>query len=246
MPAVLPPSIVKSVVPEVPSDAPKAQKAHDPKLQTLSGIPRLKALIEAAETATKVEGEEDWDTASERCDEAEILTADWPDEILKKPEVLALLDRLHQVQKQVEVNEPGTPASPEPGLLVTEEVITLSGEDLRAEQEKVKSGEKGALFDFPIDLNNKVLGLVRTFTTEKRGFMENALSRSSQWMPMIRQVFAEEGIPQDLAYLAVIESGFEMKPAAMRQRWACGSSSVPQAASTDSQATPGWKNAGIR
>ena len=62
--------------------------------------------------------------------------------------------------------------------------------------------------DFPIDLNNKVLGLVRAFTTEKRGFMENALSRSSQWMPMIRQVFAEEGIPQDLAYLAVIESGF--------------------------------------
>ncbi|MDE3246634.1 MAG: transglycosylase SLT domain-containing protein, partial [Acidobacteriota bacterium] len=174
----------------------------------MSGVPRLKALIEAAEAATKVEGAEDWDLASERSDEAEVLMADWPDETMKRPEVLSLLDRLHTVQKQIENNEPGIPAAPEPGLLVSEEVITLSGEDLRAEQEKVKSAEQGAIFDFPIDLNNKVLGLVRAFTNEKRAFMENALSRASQWMPMIRQVFAEEGIPQDLAYLAVIESGF--------------------------------------
>lgn len=209
VPAVLQPATVKSAVVADGSTAKLApQKVQDPKLQTLGGIPRFKALIEAAENALKEEGKEDWQTASERSDEAEILTADWPDETLRKPEVLALLDRLHQVQKQVEANEPGSPASPEPGLLVTEEVITLSGEDLRAEQERVKSAEKGAVFDFPIDLNNKVLGLVRAFTTEKRGFMEDALSRSSRWMPMIRQVFAEEGIPQDLAYLAVIESGF--------------------------------------
>ena len=208
VPVVPPPSMAKSAVPAVASDKSVAQKAHELKSQALTGVPRLKALVEAAENAIKMEGKEDWDTASKRSDEAEILTADWPDESLKKPEVLALLDRLRQVQKQLEVNEPGTPVAPEPGLLVTEEVITLSGEDLRAEQEKVKSAEQGAVFDFPIDLNSKVLGLVRTFTTEKRGFMENALSRASQWMPMIRQVFAEEGIPQDLAYLAVIESGF--------------------------------------
>ena len=211
-PAVLQPPKVKSAmpsaVPEGESTKQIVKRSQDPKLQVPSGIPRLKALIEAAEKAIKVEGAEDWGTATTRSDEAEVLTADWPEESLQKPEVLALLDRLHQVQKQIEVGETGTPSSLEPGLLVTEEVITLNGEDLRAEQERVKSAEKGAIFDFPIDLNNKVLGLVRAFTTEKRGFMENALSRSSQWMPMIRQVFAEEGIPQDLAYLAVIESGF--------------------------------------
>ena len=197
-----------SVVPAASSNGSAAQRPHDPRIQALSGVPRLKALIEAAEAAIKVEGAEDWDLASERSDEAEVFMADWPDETMKKLEVLSLLDRLHTVQKQIESNEPEIPAAPEPGLLVSEEVITLSGEDLRAEQEKVKSAEQGAIFDFPIDLNNKVLGLVRAFTTEKRSFMESALSRASQWMPMIRQVFAEEGIPQDLAYLAVIESGF--------------------------------------
>ena len=42
----------------------------------------------------------------------------------------------------------------------------------------------------------------------KRGFMERTLSRASQYLPMVRQIFAEEGVPQDLAYLAVIESGY--------------------------------------
>lgn len=207
-PAARPSPPVKPAPAPTAAGGPAGQPARLGEFQGAAGILRLKGLVEAAESALKTEGEEDWNAASERSDEAEILTADWPDEALKKPEVLALLDRLHQVQKQLEVNESATPAAADPGLLVTEEVITLSGEDLRAEQERVKSAEMGAVFDFPIDLNNKVLGLVRTFTTEKRGFMENALSRASQWMPMIRQVFAEEGIPQDLAYLAVIESGF--------------------------------------
>ncbi len=191
-----------------PAIAPAPKPSSDPKVQPLTGIPRLRALVEAAEKAIKVEGAEDWDAASDRSDEAEILIADWPDSELKNTEALVLLDHLHQVQKLLEEDEPEIMAGAEPGLKVPEEVITLSGEDLRAEQSKVAAAEQGALFDFPIDLNDKVLGLLHTFTTTKRGFMENALSRASQWMPMIRQVFAEEGVPQDLAYLAVIESGF--------------------------------------
>ncbi len=79
VPAVLPPPKPKpqSVVPAVAADGPTVQKAQDPKLQALTGMPRLKVLVEAAENAIKVEGKEDWDTASERSDEAEILTADW-------------------------------------------------------------------------------------------------------------------------------------------------------------------------
>jgi membrane-bound lytic murein transglycosylase D len=87
-------------------------------------------------------------------------------------------------------------------------VVSISGAELRAELELVRSAELGASYDYPIDLNDKVLTWVSLFSTTKRGFMENALGRASQFMPMIRQVFAEEGVPSDLAYLAVIESGF--------------------------------------
>ncbi len=211
--AVLDPSLKPLVQPK-PAVAAQKPAASEPrvspeaKAQGLTGIPKLKALVEAAEAAIKVEGEEDWDAASDRSDEAESLVAGWPDALLKEAQVLPLLDRLRQIQKLLDEDEAEPVAKSDPGLMVTEEVITFSGEDLRAERERVKAAEQGAVFDFPIDLNDKVLSLVRTLTTDKRGFMENALSRASQWMPMIRQVFAEEGIPQDLAYLAVIESGF--------------------------------------
>ncbi|WLT33427.1 LysM peptidoglycan-binding domain-containing protein [Geothrix sp. PMB-07] len=165
-------------------------------------IQRLRVLVEAAEKALEAEDE---DGAEARSDEADVLTADWSLDLLKQPEVQGLLQRLKEVQDQLsEEEEP----EPEPGLKAPEEVVSISGEELRAELELVRSAEQGATYDFPIDLNDKVLTWVSLFSTTKRGFMENALGRASQYMPMIRQVFAEEGIPSDLAYLAVIESGF--------------------------------------
>ena len=179
---------VAQVVPAVESDSTR--------------ILRLQALVEAAEHALEADDE---DAAADRADEADVLTADWPLELLKLPEVQALLQRLKDVQDQVGVEEA---AATEPGLKAPEEVVTLSGDELRAEQERVKAAEKGATYDYPIALNDRVLTWVSLFTTTKRGFMENALGRASMYMPMIRQVFAEEGVPSDLAYLAVIESGF--------------------------------------
>jgi membrane-bound lytic murein transglycosylase D len=170
-------------------------------------IERLRTLVEAAERALDAEDE---DAAGARADEADVLTADWPPELLRRPEVQALLQRLKEVQDQLaaEEAEAGTVPEAEPGLKAGEEVVALSGTELRAELERVRAAEQGATYDFPIDLNDKVLTWVSLFTTTKRGFMEGALSRASVYMPMIRQVFAEEGVPSDLAYLAVIESGF--------------------------------------
>jgi len=161
--------------------------------------------VEAAEKALEAEDEE---AAQARTDEADVLTADWSAELLRNPEVQGLLQRLKEVQDQLSAEEPETPGEAEPGLKAAEEVISLSGEELRSELERVRAAEQGATYDFPIDLNDKVLTWVSVFTTTKRGFMENALGRASVYMPMIRQVFAEEGVPSDLAYLAVIESGF--------------------------------------
>jgi membrane-bound lytic murein transglycosylase D len=167
-----------------------------------SRIQRLRALVEAAEKALEADDE---DTAAARSDEADVLTADWSTDLLGQTEVQSLLQRLKEVQDQLAVEE--APEA-EPGLKAQEEVVSITGEELRAELERVRSAEQGASYDYPIDLNDKVLTWVSLFSTTKRGFMENALGRASMYMPMIRQVFAEEGVPSDLAYLAVIESGF--------------------------------------
>jgi membrane-bound lytic murein transglycosylase D len=173
-------------------------------------LPRLRLLVEAAEKALESGDEE---AAYDRCEEAEVLIADWAQEALAKADTLALLERLRAVHHEVAGDEEAdrsvaaaAPAEVHP--LLQEEVITLSGEELRLELERVKAAEEGSQYDFPIDLNDKVLTMVHTFTTTKRGFLENSLGRASRFLPMVRQVFGEEGIPQDLAYLAVIESGF--------------------------------------
>jgi len=177
---------------------------HAPAGKPVAELNRLRTLIESGEKAL---AEKDWDGALAWADQAEELVTDWSDETLRLPEAVALHTRLTELEQHLPDTEE-VPLLPDPGLKEAEEVVPLSPEDLRNELEQVKGAEMGAVFDFPIDLNDKVLAWVHQFTTNKRGFMERALSRASQYLPMVRQIFGEERIPKDLAYLAVIESGY--------------------------------------
>ena len=61
----------------------------------------------------------------------------------------------------------------------------------------------------PIVVNDAVLRVLATFQSDALHDMIAAgLSRSGRYVPMIHQVFAEEGLPQDLAQIAFIESSF--------------------------------------
>ena len=177
----------------VPASAAKAAHPQE------TAIPRLKALVEAGEKFAEAE---DWDSASTKADEAEVLVADWPSEVLRRPDVLPLMERLRALERQF----PGE--GDEDGLKMTEEVIVLSPAELKAERDQVLAAEQGAVFDFPIDLNDKVLTWVNIFAGRIKSKIETSLSRGSSYLPMIRQIFAEEGIPQDLAFLPIVESGY--------------------------------------
>lgn len=63
------------------------------------------------------------------------------------------------------------------------------------------------------DFNNKlVANEVRKFQSPaalKR--MQTALDRASTYMETIREIFKEVGVPEDLSYLPIIESGFQTK-----------------------------------
>lgn len=185
-------------VPALAQSAPTAPQAKTAQPQE-SVVSRLRTLVETAEKFAEAE---DWDAASTKADEADVLVADWPSEVLRRPDILPLMERLRALERQFE--EEGD----ENGLKTTEEVVVLSPAELRAERDQVLAAEQGAVFDFPIDLNDKVLTWVNIFTGRIKGKIEASLSRGSSYLPMIRQVFAEEGIPQDLAFLPIVESGY--------------------------------------
>ena len=65
-----------------------------------------------------------------------------------------------------------------------------------------------------------MLSCIDLYQGRLRDWFETALSRGQQYLPHIREVFAEEGIPQDLAYVALVESAF--KPTAYSRAKAKG------------------------
>jgi membrane-bound lytic murein transglycosylase D len=66
-------------------------------------------------------------------------------------------------------------------------------------------------YDIPMDLNTKVLDYVEIFQTTRRRSFEAGLIRSRKFEAVMKPIFAEYGIPTDLYYLALIESGFNPK-----------------------------------
>lgn len=65
--------------------------------------------------------------------------------------------------------------------------------------------------DLPLIINDQVAGYIDVFSTSEsfRRHMAASLQRVGKYRGLIQQVLKEEGVPQDLIYLAVAESGFQ-------------------------------------
>lgn len=68
-----------------------------------------------------------------------------------------------------------------------------------------------AEWDLPNLDHERVDYWVERFTTDKRDEFARFLSRSGRYVPMISAKLEERGMPRDLIYLAMIESGFNAK-----------------------------------
>lgn len=64
-------------------------------------------------------------------------------------------------------------------------------------------------FDIPIEVNDRVINEMRRFLDSgTRDRFGRYLSRSGRYEQRMKELLREEGVPQDLFYLAMIESGF--------------------------------------
>ena len=73
---------------------------------------------------------------------------------------------------------------------------------------KAEAEIKSTHSDLPLMMTDQVAGYINYFSNRGRGVVERALARSGRYEDMIRQTLREEGVPQDLIYLAQAESGF--------------------------------------
>ena len=73
---------------------------------------------------------------------------------------------------------------------------------------KAEAEIKSTRSDLPLMMTDQVAGYISYFSTRGHGTIANALARSGRYDDMIRRILKEEGVPQDLIYLAQAESGF--------------------------------------
>ena len=104
----------------------------------------------------------------------------------------------------------GTPSQDE----VTRQAVEVFGDSIDApEAEPAPGGEEVAEVTWDIDVRSyetheRVEHFVKLFSGPARERIGVRLSRGSPYQPMIRSKFRAAGLPEDMTYLALVESGY--------------------------------------
>jgi membrane-bound lytic murein transglycosylase D len=105
-----------------------------------------------------------------------------------------------------EEDEADTEATPD--LVVSDEEPSLA----------LPGSESGSIpeldpsdFDVPIVLNDQVKTYIEYYQTRKWGVMSRAFERAGRYLPMMRSIFRDQGLPLDLVNLAYVESAFNAR-----------------------------------
>jgi membrane-bound lytic murein transglycosylase D len=73
---------------------------------------------------------------------------------------------------------------------------------------KAQAEIKSTHSDLPLMMTDQVAGYISYFSNRGRGTFERAFARSGRYHDMMVSILKQEGVPQDLIYLAQAESGF--------------------------------------
>ena len=92
--------------------------------------------------------------------------------------------------------------------------------DLKLETLPADSPKQVQEFDIPIVINARVEHFIQYFQTTARKIFVNWLARSERYIPFMKNLLRESGLPEDLVDMALIESGFN--PYAYSRRKASG------------------------
>lgn len=85
---------------------------------------------------------------------------------------------------------------------------SVGGAGNEATNDSESDSEEEITYDVPIVLNESVEGYIEYFQTEIRDRFKMWLERSGRYIPVMREIFKKHGLPEDLVFVALIESGF--------------------------------------
>jgi membrane-bound lytic murein transglycosylase D len=152
------------------------------------------------------------EAAKENFDQAVNVLLEAPVDVRADDRLQAEFDRISEGVNQLEVaalqqGDGFTEQKAQPAPIDEANEITFPVDaNLKAKaEEQVKETRS----DLPLIMNDYVASYINFYSTRAHGTVERALVRSGRYHDMIVRVLREEGVPQDLIYLAEAESGFE-------------------------------------
>lgn len=122
--------------------------------------------------------------------------ADWLSSLATPPQTLK-----SEVLTSPETEEPPLEA---PALLGPEDLQAMTKSP--AEQTASLPEPDAQKYDVPIVFNDQVKTFINYFQTRKWGVITRAFERAARYLPTMRKVFREKGLPEELLNLAFIES----------------------------------------
>jgi membrane-bound lytic murein transglycosylase D len=105
-------------------------------------------------------------------------------------------------QKPVVVEKPVIKSAP----TLKEKLQTLSLKNSRT-----AAASNTLIFDLPVTYNKKVSTWVHYYQSKGQKWFREWLARSSKYMPFIQAELQRAGLPTDLAFMVMIESGFSSR-----------------------------------
>lgn len=214
--------VLTAAVPAVPASTP--QKISDPKPALPEPVPTASQpnpdpvpdLIANAEK--EYQGGEDrfkagdLEAAKRSFDHAVDLLLQSPAEIRSDERVQHELERVLEAVNRPELaalqsDSPAPQQKAEPAPI--DEVNDVTPPVDPNVKARAEAEIKATHSDLPLMLNDQVAGFINYFSTPKgHEILQHALERGGRYRPMIEGTLREEGVPQELIYLAQAESGF--------------------------------------
>src|ERR1700729_1354703 len=156
---------------------------------------------------------DDLDAARREFDAALDVLLSAPDTLPDRPRLERELDQISETIYHYDLEGLGAGAREQPEVVYDKSPIDSildmtfpTDPNLRP---KVKEEIEATVSQLPLQENDDVLSYVHYFSTERgHKVLVGGLRRSGRFRPLIQRILDDEGVPQELIYLAQVESGF--------------------------------------
>ena len=165
---------------------------------------------------------DDLDAARREFDAALDVLLSAPDSLPDRPRLESELDQIADTIYHYDLEGLGASASQQAEVVYDksplDSILDMTFPTDPNLRPKVKEEIEATVSQLPLQENDAVLSYVHYFSTDRgRKVLVNGLRRSGRYRPLVQRILDDEGVPQELIYLAQAESGFLPRARSFKQ-----------------------------